>query len=237
MMTDLKNRGSWVAAAVMSLMILGLGSGCMALRNGGPVAPYRPLAKPMTLNNLRTAPASTRETATPVMTTNALPRVEADNLGRTLRSGDRLVVTIHAAPEPFSAQHVVDEQGRINLPYIGAVPVAAKSCAQAQKDIEKEYIDQKYYKTVTVIIVPPESEYSVSGEVLRPGPYPLTRNLTVLQALARAGRFTEYADKTRIRLIRGSEVVTVNAVAITDGKQKDITIIPGDVIEVPRTWY
>jgi protein involved in polysaccharide export with SLBB domain len=65
----------------------------------------------------------------------------------------------------------------------------------------------------------------------------LTRNLTVLQALARAGRFTEYADKTRIRLIRGSEVVTVNAVAITDGKQKDITIIPGDVIEVPRTWY
>lgn len=237
MRTDHKIRGGGWLAAVMSLMLLGFNSGCLALRHGGTVEPYRPQARPMTLNNLRTAPASTRETVAPVMATNVLPQVEVDNLGRTLRSGDRLVVTIHAAPEPFSAQHVVDEQGRINLPYIGAVPVAGKSCAQAQKDIETEYIGQKYYKTVTVIIVPPESEYSVSGEVLRPGPYPLTRNLTVLQALARAGRFTEYADKTKIRLIRGSEVVTINAVAITDGKQKDITIIPGDVIEVPRTWY
>ncbi len=237
MRTDFKKQGGWQVATVMSLLLLGFCSGCLALRNGGPVAPYRPLASPMTRNDLRTAPASTRETVAPVIATNDFPQREVDNLGRTLRSGDRLVVTIHAAPEPFSSQYVVDEQGRINLPYIGAVPVAGKSCAQAQKDIEKDYIDQKYYKTVTVSIVPPESEYSVSGEVLRPGPYPLTRNLTVLQALARAGRFTEYADKTKIRLIRGSEVVTINAVAITDGKQKDITIIPGDVIEVPRTWY
>lgn len=237
MTADSKKWATGAAGTVVILMLLGFGGGCVALKNGSPVTPYRPLAKPMSLNNLRTAPASTREVGTPAGTTNASILVESDNLGRTLRSGDRLVVTIHAAPEPFSAQHVVDEQGRVNLPYIGAVPVAGKSCSQAQKDIEKEYIDQKYYKTVTVIIVPPESEYSVSGEVLRPGPYPLTRNLTVLQALARAGRFTEYADKTKIRLIRGSEVVTINASAITDGKQKDITIIPGDVIEVPRTWY
>jgi protein involved in polysaccharide export with SLBB domain len=58
-----------------------------------------------------------------------------------------------------------------------------------------------------------------------------------LQALARAGRFTEYADPTKIRLIRGSDIVTINAKAITMGTQKDITIIPGDVIEVPKTWY
>jgi polysaccharide export outer membrane protein len=157
--------------------------------------------------------------------------------GRVLRSGDRLVVTIYAPPEPFNSQHVVDEQGRINLPFIGAVSVAGKSCARAQQEIEKEYIDQKYYKTVTVIIVPPESEYSVSGEVIRPGPYPLTRNQTLLQALAKAGRLTEYGDPNRVFLIRGGVRMEINVKEIREGKRKDIVIIPGDVIEVPRSWY
>ena len=237
MMTLVKNSGSRLAGLVVVLMMLCVVSGCVTRPSGSPTEPYRPLAKPVLPDNVPAETVSAREAEPPAVATNVFPAGDGDNLGRTLRSGDRLVVMIHAPPEPFNSQHVVDEKGRINLPYIGAVIVAGKSCSQAQMDIEKEYIDQKYYKTVTVIIVPPESEYSVSGEVLRPGPYPLTRNLTVLQALARAGRFTEYADPTKIRLIRGSDIVTINAKAITMGTQKDITIIPGDVIEVPKTWY
>lgn len=113
--------------------------------------------------------------------------------------------------------------------------VAGKSCSQAQKDIEAEYIGQKIYKMVTVIIVPPESEYSVSGEMLRPGPYPLTRNQTVLQALARAGRYTDYADQSRVFLIRGNDRIEISLDDIRKGKQRDVVVIPGDVIEVPRS--
>ncbi len=237
MIMDVIKRSGSVVGAVAALVVLCAASGCLMSGNNGAATPYRPVAKPIEINTLRTAPDSTQAAPSPAAPTDLVFSAEADLVGRTLRSGDRILVTIHAPPEPFTSQHVVDELGRINLPYIGTELVAGKSCAQAQEDIEKEYIDKKFYKTVTVIIVPPESEYSISGEVLRPGPYPLTRNLTVSQALARAGRFTEYADKTKIKLIRGSDVVTINAEAISKGLQKDITVIPGDVIEVPKTWY
>lgn len=213
-----------------------LQAGCVSLSSADDaVAPYRPQVKRVSTDAARPSPATVPAKA------EAVPGGKEDTAvsgsGRILRSGDRLQITIYAPPEPFTCTHVIDEQGRVNLPLIGAMQVAGKSCADAQQVIEKKYIDEKYYKVVTVIIVPPESEYSLAGEVLRPGPYPLTRNLTVLQALGRGGRFTEYADSTKIRLIRGSEVIPVNADEIRKGRQKDIVVIPGDVIEVPRTWY
>lgn len=222
--------------ALAGVALAFLHAGCASLPSADdPLVPFTPQAERVPLDVLRTSPA-----AVPVMAED-LSGEKADGAvsgsGRVLRSGDRLQITIYAPPEPFSCTHVVDEQGRVNLPLIGSMQVAGKSCADAQQVIEKRYIDEKYYKVVTVVIVPPESEYSLAGEVLRPGPYPLTRNLTVLQALGRGGRFTEYADPTKIRLIRGSEVILVNADEIRKGRQKDIAVIPGDVIEVPRTWY
>jgi polysaccharide export outer membrane protein len=113
--------------------------------------------------------------------------------------------------------------------------VAGKSCGEAQRHVEKAYIDQKIYKTITVVIVPPESEYAVTGEVIRPGPYPLTRDLTLLQALARSGRYTEFADKTKVYLTRNNDRVEIKLEDIRQGRRRDIVIIPGDVIEVPRS--
>ena len=230
-------RTSWeraVAGLMAVVAALALGPGCAVMGTGRPATPYRPHARPVPLQTLKPAPAPVPVVTNPPGDTKET--VETPGVSeRVLRSGDRLVVTIHAPPEPFTSQHVVDEAGRINLPYIGAVVVAGKSCSRAQEEIEKQYIDEKYYKNVTVIIVPPESEYSVSGEVLRPGPYPLTRNLTVLQALARSGRFTDYADQSKVYLIRGNDRTEINLLDIRKGRQKDVVIIPGDVIEVPRS--
>ncbi len=211
-------------------------AGCLSMTSADdPLAPYRPQAERVPLDVLRTSPAA--KPAVVIGDAVAGGDDPVSSSGRVLRSGDRLQITIYAPPEPFACTHVVDEQGRVNLPLIGTMQVAGKSCADAQQMIEKKYIEEKYYKVVTVVIVPPESEYSLAGEVLRPGPYPLTRNLTVLQALGRGGRFTEYADPTKIRLIRGTEIILINTDEIRKGRQKDIAVIPGDVIEVPRTWY
>lgn len=169
--------------------------------------------------------------------TNRVAEVAMETTERMLRKGDRVQVAIYAPPEPFSCPNVVDEDGRINFPLIGPMVVAGKSCGEAQRFVEKAYIDQKIYKTVTVIIVPPEGEYAVAGEVIRPGPYPLTRDQTLLQALARAGRYTEYADKTKIFLTRSNDRVEIKLEDIRQGRRRDIVIIPGDVIEVPRSVW
>jgi len=157
-------------------------------------------------------------------------------MARILKSGDRIQITIFVPPEPGTFLSVVDERGHINLPLIGSFVVAGKTCSECQRQIEKEYIDQKYYKTVTVVIVPPESEYTLTGEVERPGSYPLTRNVTLKYALART-TYTPYADKTKVFLTRNNVRVEITLEDIDKGKKPDPVIIPGDIIEVPRSWY
>jgi polysaccharide export outer membrane protein len=228
----------------MAVALAGLMSGCATMSaSDRRVKPYRPVLerdvtrpapKPAVARKPPVAPAPALAQA-PATHTPAEPVL--DQAGRVLRRGDRLKVVIHAPPEPFPSEQVVDELGRINLPFIGSVIVADRTCGDAQSMIEKAYIEQKYYKQVTVIIVPPESEYSVAGEVIRPGSYPLTRDLTLLQALARAGRYTEYADQGKVYLIRENQRVEIKLDDIRKNKRKDVVIIPGDIIEVPRTWY
>ena len=229
----------WVLAMVMML------TGCVSSpKPAAPVRPYRP-EHPVVRESLRTIvrnpalpsgqPVASSLVAPGAGATNQAPGLTFERTDRVLRKGDRVQVTIYAPPEPFSSPNVVDEDGRINFPLIGPVVVAGKSCGEAQRDVEKAYIDQKIHKTITVIIVPPESEYAVTGEVIRPGPYPLTRDLTLLQAMARSGRYTEYADKTKVYLRRDNEQILVKLDDIKEGRRRDIIIIPGDVIEVPRS--
>lgn len=232
-MKQVVTMANWLVAVVAVAVMVG----CVSVRpSEEPVPAYQPQVEPVSVDILRTSPSAVNP---PQAIANGTNDIEASffSSSRVLKSGDRVQVTIYAPPEPFTSPHVIDEQGRINLPLIGAMTVAGKTCADAQRLIERKYIDDQYYKVITVVIVPPESEYSLAGEVLRPGPYPITRNLTVTQALGRGGRFTDYADPTKIRLIRGSEILVINTEDIRKGKIKDVMVVPGDVIEVPRRWY
>jgi polysaccharide biosynthesis/export protein VpsN len=233
-------------SAVLALGAVAFLAGCVSGPvPATPVKPYRPeqpVVHQPVRSTLREMPqvASRREPAAGVVDsvpfmTNRVAELTFEKTDRVLRKGDRVQVTIYAPPEPFTGPNVVDEDGRINFPLIGPMVVAGKSCGEAQRFVEKAYIDQKIYRTITVIIVPPESEYAVTGEVIRPGPYPLTRDLTLLQALARSGRYTEYADKTKVYLTRNNDRIEIKLDDIRQGKRRDIVIIPGDVIEVPRS--
>ncbi len=222
-------------------MAMLLMAGCVSgPRPGVAVDPYRPelhrkIIQPQPRSVERKKEVDPVESVVTRASTNKILEAGAGLSERVLRKGDRIQVTIYAPPEPFTCPHVVDEDGRINIPLIGPMAVAGKSCGAAQRLIEKAYIDQQIYKNVTVIIVPPEGEYTVSGEVIRPGPYPLGRDQTLMQALSRAGRYTEFADQHRVFLLRNNERVEINLDDIRAGKRKDIVIISGDVVEVPRS--
>ena len=167
----------------------------------------------------------------------AVAALSAEDQSRRLQAGDRLEIHLRAIPNPENMKSVVDENGTLNFPFIGAIKVVGLTCSEAERLVEKAYVDGGIYRHITVIIVPPESEYAVQGEVLRPGPYPLSRDMTLMQALSRAGRFTEFADATRVKLIRGKETLEINVKRIEQNKEKDIIVKPGDVILVPKSIW
>lgn len=95
-----------------------------------------------------------------------------------------------------------------------------------------------------LLYIPKSEGYYIIGEVGSPGQYPYTqKKVTLVEAISRAGGFTPIAARNRTRIIRqenGQEkIITVKVDAITEGgmKGQDITVMPGDVIIVPESYF
>ncbi len=82
----------------------------------------------------------------------------------------------------------------------------------------------------------------VNGEVNRPGAYPLTSRLTVLQAISLAGGLNKFGSKGKVEILRNRmsaqpERIKVDLGDIEKGKKADIPLAPGDIIRVGRRIF
>ena len=94
--------------------------------------------------------------------------------------------------------------------------------------------------SVTVVIRQINSRKAfITGEVNKPGPYPLTSPTTVMQLIALAGGLREYANSKKIVIMRTENGkqrrLPFNYKDIIDGKnlQQNIELKPGDTVVVP----
>jgi polysaccharide export outer membrane protein len=99
-----------------------------------------------------------------------------------------------------------------------------------------------YLQPGDVITLPEAKEAYVIGNVLRPGPVILKEdNLTVSQAIARAGGTMPDTKKEKVRIIRqdeggrGSHAIIINLNAIDKHQAEDVALRPNDIIEVPTS--
>lgn len=132
----------------------------------------------------------------------------------------------------------VRPDGKISLPLLNDVQAAGLTAVELAGVIGeglKKYINNPQV-TVTVTEINSRRVY-VTGEVTRPGAYPLLPNMTALQALTSAGGFTQFSNPKKIYVLRNENGKQVkhpfNYKAVLDGKQDDIPLQPGDTIVVP----
>jgi polysaccharide export outer membrane protein len=151
---------------------------------------------------------------------------------RVFRAGDRVAIYLRDIPVPDVIKDVVDENGAVNMPLIGTVRLLGRTTSQTEQMLEKAYIEGGYYKKINVIVVAEEDEYYVSGEVKRPGKYPLTGELRLLQAIAAAGGPTEFARLKRVKIIRNNETLEFDCGKIEKGEAPDPSVKPGDMIKL-----
>ena len=104
--------------------------------------------------------------------------------------------------EQMSIQARVLPDGTITIPVLGSVPVTGKTSAELSRSLEAQLT--RYVKTpqVTVIILESLLSVAVIGEVKTAGMIDLVKPATVLQALAKAGGLTEFADSSGIYVLR-----------------------------------
>jgi protein involved in polysaccharide export with SLBB domain len=143
------------------------------------------------------------------------------------------------------SQHLrVNDSGELEVPYVGLVQAAGKSCRELAYTVKAALEREYYYHATVIIAVDHISEKSrgkvyVYGSVKGQGPQeiPADESYTVSKAIIRAGGFGDFADKKKIKLTRkNGETVTVNLKrVIEEGRtDEDVVVRPDDQIYVPQ---
>jgi polysaccharide biosynthesis/export protein len=138
----------------------------------------------------------------------------------------------------------VRSDGKISLPLVGDVQAAGRTPAQLADDLTAALRGFITDPQVTVIVQEIRSRnFNILGQVIKPGSYPLTTDTTVVDAIALAGGFKDFAKKKAIYIVRkaanGTEIrLPFNYESFIKGKKgkhasPDIEIKPHDTIVVP----
>jgi polysaccharide biosynthesis/export protein len=134
-----------------------------------------------------------------------------------------------------SGQFLVRPDGRISVPLIGDVTATDRTPEQLEKDIADRL--SKFIKDPQVnvgILSVGSKKYYILGEVNKPGSFPLVVPTNVLEALVNAGGFRDFANTSKIVILRGDKRFTFNYKQVTRGKkpEQNILLEPGDKIIV-----
>ncbi len=138
----------------------------------------------------------------------------------------------------------VNDNGELEVPYVGLVPAEGKSCKELAYTI-KGLLERDYYYHATVILaVDRVSEKSrgrvyVYGSVKAQGPQdiPADESYTVSKAIIRAGGFGDFANKRKVKVTRknGKEYAIDLKRVIEEGHtDEDMVLQPDDQIYVPQ---
>jgi protein involved in polysaccharide export with SLBB domain len=155
-----------------------------------------------------------------------------------LRPMDPLQISLLGIPEEKMLDTVIDERGMITIPYVSEPVLAAGlTTSELERKIQDVYITGDIYRNITVNVLTSAKSYYMEGEVRNPQEYPLNRRITLLQAIAAASGYTEYANSRNITITRGGQVFKVNARDLEENPEWDIPIEAGDRIRVHRSAF
>ena len=114
------------------------------------------------------------------------------------------VLAINVWKEPDISRSVpVRSDGKISLPLVGELEARGQTPKKLEVEIAKRLQQYISDPEVTVIVQEIKSQkFNVLGMVMRPGSYPLTKPTTVLDAIALAGGFRDFAKQKDIYVLR-----------------------------------
>ncbi len=166
---------------------------------------------------------------------------------RKLAAGDRVTFRIEQDKDEPKALLVTDT-GELEIPYLGRVAAANKTCRQLALEI-KTVLEKKYYREATVflgldLISKTKGKVYIAGRVRFPGyqEIPADEVFTVSKAVLRAGGFTEFADRRHVKVSRkaggegaDTEILSVDIAEVLEKGQagKDFELKSDDRVYVP----
>ncbi len=154
---------------------------------------------------------------------------------------DVLAINVWKEPEISSKSVPVRSDGKISLPLVGEVQASGLTPLKLEQAIAGKLQSFISQPEVTVMVQQINSQkYNVLGQVSRPGTFMITNSLTVLDAIAIAGGFRDFAKQKSIYVLRQNADGTqsrmpFNYKEVVKGKnpEQNVKLQPRDTIVVP----
>jgi polysaccharide export outer membrane protein len=152
------------------------------------------------------------------------------------------ILTINVWKEPDVSRSLpVRSDGKISLPLVGEVQAAGLTPLELEQNIVNKLQNYITEPEVTVMVQQINSQkFNILGQVAKPGSYSLTLAVTVLDAIAAAGGFRDFAKKKGVYVLRqnpngGESRIPFNYKDVIKGKnpQQNIRLEPRDTVVVP----
>ena len=168
----------------------------------------------------------------------AVPQVSGPEY--VIGNDDVLNVSVWKEPD-ISRTVPVRPDGKITLPLIGDIQASGLTTGKLQENLTNGLRSYVSNPAVTVIVQEVKSKnFNIVGEISKPGSYPLSEPLTILDAIAIGGGLRDFAKTGRIYVLRANNDGTHSKLAfdykqVIKGKKltQNVQLVPGDTVVIP----
>jgi polysaccharide biosynthesis/export protein len=181
------------------------------------------------------------EKAPPQVTKEGNPELHKRNSRYIIHPSDTLELTFELTPE-FNQTVTVQPDGFITLREAGDLQAAGHNLPEVTQSIKAAY--SKILHDPVISVDPKDFEkpyFTVGGQVGKPGKYDWRGDVTVTQAVAIAGGFTDASKHSQVLLFRRvsdqwteARIINVKKMLESQNLQEDPDLQPGDMLFVPK---
>jgi len=187
------------------------------------------------------AKLSSTEAAPDTASQPATPQLQQRNARYHLAAGDSFEVSFELSPE-FNQTVVVQPDGYVTLKAVGDVTVVGQTIPELTQTLRMAYSKMLNDPLIVVVLKDFEKPYFVAdGQVAHPGKYDMRGTVTLTEAVAIAGGFTEAAKHSQVLLFRrvndqwlSAKIFNIKDMEKRHDLHEDPTLRPGDMLIVPK---
>lgn len=151
--------------------------------------------------------------------------------GYTLGSGDKVRVNVFGQAD-LAGEYVVDGAGFVQLPLIGQTKAAGLTVLEFQKEVTTKFAGGYLINPSVDVEVITYRPFYIIGEVKTPGQYGYINGMSILNAIALAGGYTDRADKSEVYVRRNGASKEIELPADETTK-----VNPGDILRVSERFF
>jgi polysaccharide export outer membrane protein len=185
--------------------------------------------------------SSAESTSTSPATTEAAPKLQPRDTRYHICAGDSFDVSFELSPE-FNQTVVVQPDGYVTLKSVGDVKVLDQTVPQLTQTLREAYGKILNDPLIVVVLKDFQKPYFIAdGQLGHPGRYEMRGNLTLTEAVAIAGGFTDNAKHSQVLLFRrvsdewmSAKIFNLKKMEKSGDLHEDPLLHPGDMLFVPK---